>query len=331
MLPQRPNAAGSATPDRLPNYLLASSGAPSAAPPSSPYGPGSRPPVSPYGSGSRPPASPYGPGASPPPQQMPNAPVAFNERLRPSNAPAPSTTPPAWRGRAAIGAPAAPPLKTPSRMPPNKSLLDSGPPSVLNLRSPSAQSPGMSGVTPVSASRATPASASRRLQTPASASPAVPGVERWVTVFGFPPTMESQVLREFRRHGEVVRTVAGRGNWIHIMYRTAMQAQVALYKPWRLLSGSATMVGTAPCTEPHVARDMEDQVERGILVASPLAASGPSTPMMMSPSPANHQALRTPSSILRRDQNTTSGTPASVVRTPQPQKGLFSYLSDLYG
>lgn len=45
------------------------------------------------------------------------------------------------------------------------------------------------------------------------------GQGRWVTVFGFGPAMQSLVLREFRTHGDIVRHLPGKGNWIHILVR----------------------------------------------------------------------------------------------------------------
>lgn len=198
------------------------------------------------------------------------------------------------------GGSGAPP--TPGRMPPARSLLDGGAPAIL----------------PARASPTTPARAVPR------------GAEKWVTVFGFPSSLEATVVREFRRHGDIVRTLAGKGNWVHLMFTSPVNAQVALHKHWRTVAQGSVMVGIVPCTEPELARDAEDQLERGILSASPSLARG-STPMLTTPSPA-HRALRTPTSILRRDSTpATSTTPSALIRTPQPQRGIFGYLADLYG
>jgi hypothetical protein len=42
----------------------------------------------------------------------------------------------------------------------------------------------------------------------------------WVTVFGFPPSQASYVLKLFQELGEVVRhkTPVGQCNWMHIQY-----------------------------------------------------------------------------------------------------------------
>lgn len=154
-------------------------------------------------------------------------------------------------------------------------------------------------------------------------------------MFGFQPTQESQVLREMRRHGDVVRFEGGRGNWTHIMYATSVSAQVSLYRRWRYLPGNTVMFGIVPCTEPEIAREAERKVESAITSASPSLVRR--SPMLTSPSPAHrtmrNSSVRTPSSLLRREPITVASpaavTPSSTVRTPQPQKGIFSYIADL--
>lgn len=295
---------------------------------------------------------------------------AFNERLRPTRS-GPETpgsmggiaegaggdgyagdeTP----GKAASHAPSPfaprprgpPPAASPgTRRPPTRSLLDAGP-GVMALR------------TPTSASGASP----RMAYTPVSArkpaeSDGTDGQERWVTVFGFPAAMEALVLRDFRRHGEVVRTAPGRGNWMHIMYRTLSQAQVAQHRPWRMVSGAHVMVGVTMCTEPDAVAHLTAEVDSGV---------GTPGRMVMMPSPsvnvASPAALRTPKSIAegrsgRRavmstgavgiDFGMSPGTPGmrtpvpqgsgdamavspgpnSILRQPPPPRGIVSYISD---
>lgn len=244
---------------------------------------------------------------------------------------------------------------TPGRLPPSKSMMDSGPPSVVQLRQPS---------TPGSFARATPRTSSG--YSPAGGMLTTPGAggagdspltganaSKWITVFGFAGDMESQALREFRRHGDIVRTVPGKGNWMHILYRTPLQAQVALYRPWRILSGSDVMVGAVPCTEPDVAKDEDTAVERGFLVASPSthmhhhqshATPGgannrststsphqlsPNTPGMHPRSPASH-GLRTPSDMIRRSAGYRTDASQPMIQTPQKQTGFLDYISGLY-
>lgn len=235
--------------------------------------------------------------------------VTFNDRLREDRDPYEPPT-------------VAPEVHTPStRKPPNRSMLDVGAPSIHSLRSPSA-SP---------ATHHTPSTTTGGHygnSTPAPQQPA--GTDRWVTIFGFPSSVESQAVREFRRHGEIVRVVPGRGNWTHLLYRTPMQAQVALFRQWRLLGGTDVMVGSVPCTEPSLAKENDEAVEKGFLVASPGARNGASpftldTSAMRAGAPS--PGLRTPSSILRRDPGSAA---QSIIRTPQRQTGLFDYFTGFY-
>ncbi|CAN8063949.1 unnamed protein product [Agarophyton chilense] len=240
-----------------------------------------------------------------PPIFAPRTPLTFNDRLRPDRPLEEQRTTRAFT-------PSSKP-RTP-HVPPNKSLLDTGPPSVRVLRSPSA-SPAAS---------LTPSSLSAR-------TPTLGPQDRWITVFGFAPAMDAQALREFRRHGEIVRTIPGKGNWVHILYRTPLQAQVALQRPWRILAGTETMVGAVPCTEPNVAKLADEQIEKGMLIASPGVANvSPFSNSMPLPSASPINPLKTPSTMLRRDSHAPNATP-TIIRTPQRQSGIFDFLSGLYG
>lgn len=334
--------------ERLPSFLLSSAGGGSTGMPG-----GDTPPTYPFARNSV--AEPVAfeePSATTWPFQTRRpggAPIAFNDRLRSDRASGVTGTP--LNRRTEDASPISTPttttiapyngtgdsMRTPSRMPPNKSLLDAGPPSVLQVRPPSG-----APSTPGSFARGTPhypspASTPGGLLSPGESGSVGGGGGRWVTIFGFSADMESQALREFRRHGDIVRTVPGKGNWVHILYRTSLQAQVALYRTWRILSGTDVMVGAVSCTEPDVARQEDDAVERGFLVASPSAASTP-VPPSSSPetsaklhhrSPAS-ATLRSPSDVLRRGTARNTGATPSVVQTPQRQTGLFDYITGFY-
>ncbi|KAI0567484.1 hypothetical protein FGB62_2g348 [Gracilaria domingensis] len=280
--------------ERLPNYLLSATRTPHPEdqPPSSFYTP-SRPTAQRRLSTRN----------DAPPVFAPRTPLTFNDRLR-------TDKPLEDQQRTARTFTPSSKPRTP-HIPPNKSLLDTGPPSVRVLRSPSA-SPATS-LTPNSLSARTPTLGPQ---------------DRWITIFGFAPAMEAQALREFRRHGEIVRTIPGKGNWLHILYRTPLQAQVALQRPWRVLAGSETMIGAVPCTEPNVAKLADEQIEKGMLIASPGVAhvSPFSNSLPLPASPIN--PLSTPATMLRRDNQTTTPT---IIRTPQRQSGIFDFLSGLYG
>lgn len=39
----------------------------------------------------------------------------------------------------------------------------------------------------------------------------------WVTVFGFPPSYASYILKQFSQYGEIMDHKIGNGNWMHIL------------------------------------------------------------------------------------------------------------------
>lgn len=280
------------------------------------------------------------------------APIAFNDRLRTDRSSIqfpPSTETTNNPSNLSNSIPGITP-QAPTHMPPNKSMLDTGPASVVNIHTPHVTATP-SGFAPVGSSL-TPTGYGRMSLTPTGNKE---GTESWVTVFGFPATMESQVMRELRRDGEIVKSIPGRGNWVHILFRTSLQANVALNRPWRLLAGTDVMIGTVTCTEPSVARQAEEQVNKGMLLASPgvkdirmdnvgfspaeipalqsirksgTSANGANLEFTGRKSPAlhGHHGLRTPASILRRDQGVAVG-PNSIVKTPQRQTGILQYLT----
>lgn len=97
------------------------------------------------------------------------------------------------------------------------------------------------------------------------------------------------------------------------------------------------MIGTVPCTEPAVARETNDSIEKGVLLASPSAASpfgtpgvqtlrgGGLTPISSSRTPSS--TLRTPASVIRRE---STGGMQNIVRTPQRQTGILDYITGFY-
>lgn len=93
------------------------------------------------------------------------------------------------------------------------------------------------------------------------------------------------------------------------------------------------MIGVAACTEPSVAREAEETVEKGVLVASPSSALGGrgGGGRMSSGSSEGGEivtGLRTPASLLRREEGSKGGR-QSVVRTPQKQVGILDYITGL--
>jgi len=75
----------------------------------------------------------------------------------------------------------------------------------------------------------------------------------WVTVFGFPPSQASHVLKLFQEIGDIVRhnIPVGQCNWMHIQFQTSIQARQALSRNGKNFGGNL-MVGVIECTNPTV-------------------------------------------------------------------------------
>jgi len=75
----------------------------------------------------------------------------------------------------------------------------------------------------------------------------------WVTVFGFPPSAASYILKQFSQCGTVLQHhVPVSGNWMHIRYQTRTQASSALSRSGRVLSGTL-MIGVSLTPDAEVA------------------------------------------------------------------------------
>ena len=128
-------------------------------------------------------------------------------------------------------------------------------------------SPALGGGGSSSAARAAAAAAAAALTSPGAAT-SVGGVammapalrdgedRRWVTVFGFPSTTDSvnTVLRHFQKCGDIVNHVLGKGNWLHLRYQKAEEADRARSVNGELLSNHPAaaewMIGVVAGTEP---------------------------------------------------------------------------------
>ncbi|GJD12954.1 Nucleoporin NUP53 [Galdieria sulphuraria] len=74
-------------------------------------------------------------------------------------------------------------------------------------------------------------------RTEPSLSPRSEGTSCWVTVFGFGPSLQAAVLREFRNYGEIAQMATGKR--IHMVAATTMQIKEVYQKPvsiWTLLA-----------------------------------------------------------------------------------------------
>jgi len=72
----------------------------------------------------------------------------------------------------------------------------------------------------------------------------------WVTVFGFPTAAESFILRQFRQYGIILQYMSqpNQANWLHIQYKTKLQARKALSKNGKIIEGQI-MIGVVPCVK----------------------------------------------------------------------------------
>jgi len=79
-------------------------------------------------------------------------------------------------------------------------------------------------------------------------------LERWVTVFGFKPELQSLVRQLLSEQGEITKisqSVPVDANWLHVQFKTKQEAQRALLRnPTKL--GESTIIGLIPCTDRNV-------------------------------------------------------------------------------
>jgi len=70
----------------------------------------------------------------------------------------------------------------------------------------------------------------------------------WITVFGFTSSATAFILKQFRQYGVILQHVTNQegGNWIHIQYKTKIQARKALSKNGKIYEGKI-MIGVVPC------------------------------------------------------------------------------------
>jgi len=70
----------------------------------------------------------------------------------------------------------------------------------------------------------------------------------WITVFGFTSSATAFILKQFRQYGVILQHVINQegGNWIHIQYKTKIQARKALSKNGKIYEGKI-MIGVVPC------------------------------------------------------------------------------------
>lgn len=80
-----------------------------------------------------------------------------------------------------------------------------------------------------------------------------------VTVFGFPTAASTYILQQFTQYGHIEKhEIHNTGNWLHIKYKTKIQAKKALSRNGKVFSRTI-MVGVLPCIKKEIA-EMESNV-----------------------------------------------------------------------
>ena len=70
-----------------------------------------------------------------------------------------------------------------------------------------------------------------------------------VTVFGYPSTHNSQVLKEMERCGKIVTSQDKGKNWMHIRYSNPLEADVALKMHGMIINSLDLMIGVKKCED----------------------------------------------------------------------------------
>lgn len=76
-----------------------------------------------------------------------------------------------------------------------------------------------------------------------------PLADSWVTVFGFPAASSQFVLQHFALYGKIVKYEnPTKGNWLHLMYESKLQARKALSRSGTTINKDV-MIGVVPCVD----------------------------------------------------------------------------------
>lgn len=73
----------------------------------------------------------------------------------------------------------------------------------------------------------------------------------WITVFGFPQSVVSEILGHFSQCGAIVEKVFSSGNWIHLKFASKLECDKALLYNGKIIYNNL-MIGVAKCTDESV-------------------------------------------------------------------------------
>lgn len=103
-----------------------------------------------------------------------------------------------------------------------------------------------------------------------------------VTVFGYPPAASSFILQQFSHIGAIVKyEIHNTGNWMHIKYKTRIQAKKALSKNCKIFARNI-MIAVTPCIKKDIACQMDSTASVTSLntPANPTAPGSLTTPSL---------------------------------------------------
>uniref|UniRef100_A0A7E5A007 Nucleoporin NUP35 n=1 Tax=Panagrellus redivivus TaxID=6233 RepID=A0A7E5A007_PANRE len=108
----------------------------------------------------------------------------------------------------------------------------------------------------------------------------------WVTVFGFSPSYQEDVLELFGRHGTIVKHDVPRpGNWILIRYSTIVHVQQALERNGHLLA-PGVMIGVVPTRNLNKINQSNDGPRHAITRSSPPGSESTQSRLVPDPTPS---------------------------------------------
>ncbi|XP_041366621.1 nucleoporin NUP35-like isoform X2 [Gigantopelta aegis] len=145
--------------------------------------------------------------------------------------------------------------------------------------------------------------------------------ETWVTVFGFVPSSMSFILQQFAQYGDIIKYVAAtEGNWMHIHYKSRIQAKKALSKNGKIFEGTI-MVGVLPCIDKNILEDFRDA--KDMSCTTPAMLQTANTPSMLNNSSIKTTSTGTPIRPLAAAYRSRS----DVLQNPQEPKRDNSFVS----
>lgn len=84
----------------------------------------------------------------------------------------------------------------------------------------------------------------------------------WITVFGFPQSVVSEILGHFSQCGAIVEKVFSSGNWIHLKFASKLESDKALIYNGKIIYNNL-MIGVMRCSDESVVGKENSEIQRG--------------------------------------------------------------------